>query len=73
MGNVRLDYKFHFFEDLRAVVEAGIDRFDSSGHTGEYSKCFRFSAKVFNDVGYVNLGNTLLILMRFKIKLKCLF
>jgi iron complex outermembrane receptor protein len=32
MGNVRLDYKFHFFEDLRAVVEAGID-FDSSGHT----------------------------------------
>jgi hypothetical protein len=31
--NVRLDYKFHFFEDLRAVVEAGIDRFDSSGHT----------------------------------------
>jgi iron complex outermembrane receptor protein len=33
MGNVRLDYKFHFFEDLRAVVEAGIDRFDSSGHT----------------------------------------
>jgi iron complex outermembrane receptor protein len=25
MGNVRLDYKFHFFEDLRAVVEAGIE------------------------------------------------
>jgi hypothetical protein len=47
MGNVRLDYKFHFFEDLRAVVEAGIDRFDSSGHGSEYSKCFRFSAKSF--------------------------
>jgi hypothetical protein len=23
--NVGLDYKFHFFEDLRAVVEAGVD------------------------------------------------
>lgn len=32
-GNVSLDYKLHFFEDLRAVVELGIDRFDSSGFT----------------------------------------
>ncbi|PRZ26502.1 SusC/RagA family TonB-linked outer membrane protein [Flavobacterium granuli] len=32
-GNVRLDYKFHFFEDLRIVAEAGIDRFDSKGFT----------------------------------------
>ena len=32
-GNVRLDYKLHFFEDLRAVVELGIDRYDGSGFT----------------------------------------
>jgi TonB-linked SusC/RagA family outer membrane protein len=57
-GNVRLDYKFHFFEDLRAVVEAGIDRFDSSGHTEVSTQSvLGFQPKVFNDVGYVNLGN----------------
>jgi iron complex outermembrane receptor protein len=51
MGNVRLDYKFHFFEDLRAVVEAGIDRFDSSGHTEVSTQSvLGFQPKVFNDV-----------------------
>lgn len=32
-GNIRLDYKLHFFEDMRIVAEMGIDRFDSSGFT----------------------------------------
>jgi iron complex outermembrane receptor protein len=42
---------------LRAVVEAGIDRFDSSGHTVSTQSVLGFQPKVFNDVGYVNLGN----------------
>jgi iron complex outermembrane receptor protein len=43
---------------LRAVVEAGIDRFDSSGHTEVSTQSvLGFQPKVFNDVGYVNLGN----------------
>jgi hypothetical protein len=48
--------------------------FDSSSLGSEYSKCFRFSAKVFNDVGYVNLGNysTYTDALQNK-KLKCLF
>ncbi len=31
-GNVQLDYKLHFFEDLRAVVNVGLDKQDGSGH-----------------------------------------
>lgn len=57
-GNVRLDYKFHFFEDLRAVVEAGIDRFDSNGYTQvSTNSALGFQPKAFSDAGYVNLGN----------------
>lgn len=57
-GNVRLDYKLHFFEDLRAVVEAGIDRFDSSGSTTVSTEsALGFQPKAFSDPEYVNLGN----------------
>ncbi|WP_163400763.1 SusC/RagA family TonB-linked outer membrane protein [Flavobacterium fluviatile] len=57
-GNVRLDYKFHFFEDLRAVVEAGIDRFDSSGYTEVSTQsALGYQPKPFNGPDYVNLGN----------------
>lgn len=57
-GNVRLDYKLHFFEDLRAVVEAGIDRFDSSGSTTVSTEsALGFQSKAFSDPEYVNLGN----------------
>jgi len=57
-GNVRLDYKLHFFEDLRAVVEAGIDRFDSSGYTEVSTQsALGFQPKAFSDPDYVNLGN----------------
>ncbi len=57
-GNVRLDYKLHFFEDLRAVVEAGIDRFDSSGYTEVSTQsALGFQPKAFTDPEYVNLGN----------------
>lgn len=30
-GNVKLDYKFHFLEELKAVVEMGIDKIDTDG------------------------------------------
>jgi TonB-linked SusC/RagA family outer membrane protein len=57
-GNIKLDYKLHFFEDLRAVVEAGIDRFDSSGFTEVSTQsALGFQPKPFSDTEYVNLGN----------------
>jgi TonB-linked SusC/RagA family outer membrane protein len=30
-GNIQFDYKLHFFEDLRAVVNLGLDKQDGSG------------------------------------------
>ncbi len=57
-GNVRLDYKFHFFEDLRVVVEAGIDRFDSSGFTEVSTQsALGYQPKPFNGPDYINYGN----------------
>lgn len=32
IGNIQLDYKFHFLEDLRAVVNAGFDRSNTDGN-----------------------------------------
>jgi len=31
-GNIQLDYKLHFFNDLRAVLNLGLDKQDGSGH-----------------------------------------
>jgi len=57
-GNVSLDYKFHFFEDLRVVAEAGIDRFDSSGFTEVSTQSILgFQPRTFTEANYVNLGN----------------
>ncbi|MCC9071998.1 TonB-dependent receptor [Flavobacterium sp. F-65] len=57
-GNVRIDYKLHFFEDLRVVAEAGIDRFDSSGYTEVSTQsALGYQPKPFSDPAYVNLGN----------------
>ncbi|WP_366185531.1 TonB-dependent receptor [Flavobacterium ovatum] len=57
-GNVRLDYKLHFFEDLRVVAEAGIDRFDSSGFT-EVSNlsALGYQATPFSEGNWTNVGN----------------
>ncbi len=30
-GNIRFDYKLHFFKNLRLIAELGIDKFDSDG------------------------------------------
>lgn len=57
-GNIRIDYKFHFLEDLRAVVEAGIDRFDSNGYTEQSTEsALGFQPKPFNSEGWINYGN----------------
>jgi len=59
-GNVRLDYKFHFFEDLRIVTEAGIDRFDSSGYTKVSTEsALGYQPYPFTSTSspWVNLGN----------------
>ena len=57
-GNIRLDYKFHFFEDLRAVVEAGIDRFDSNGYTEVSTQsALGYQPNPFSGGNWVNLGN----------------
>jgi len=57
-GNVRLDYKLHFFEDLRAVVELGIDRFDSSGFTDvSTASVTGFQPSSFSTGNWSNLGD----------------
>jgi len=56
-GNVRLDYKLHFFEDLRIIAEAGIDRFDSSGFTEVSNQSITgFQPTNFSDGNWTNLG-----------------
>jgi TonB-dependent starch-binding outer membrane protein SusC len=56
-GNIRLDYKLHFFNDLRAIVELGIDRYDGKGFT-EISRqsAAGFQPKVFSSGLWSNLG-----------------
>ncbi|MGN7809119.1 SusC/RagA family TonB-linked outer membrane protein [Flavobacterium sp. 22076] len=57
-GNISVDYKFHFFEDLRIVAEAGIDRFDSSGYNRQSTEsALGFQPTAFSSGTWVNLGN----------------
>ncbi len=57
-GNISLDYKFHFFEDLRFVAEAGIDRFDSNGYTKVSTQsALGYQPKSFSSGEWVNYGN----------------
>lgn len=57
-GNIKLDYKFHFFEDLHLVTEAGIDRFDSKGFTRVSTKsALGYQPNPFTSGDWVNLGN----------------
>jgi len=57
-GNVRLDYKFHFFEDLRIIAEAGIDRFDSNGYNRQSTQsALGYQPNAFSTGNWVNLGN----------------
>ncbi|OCB72636.1 iron complex outermembrane recepter protein [Flavobacterium glycines] len=57
-GNIKLDYKFHFFEDLRFITEAGIDRFDSSGFTRvSTASALGYQPNSYTSGNWVNLGN----------------
>jgi TonB-linked SusC/RagA family outer membrane protein len=57
-GNIRLDYKFHFFEDLRIITEAGIDKFDSNGYNEQSTQSILgYQPNVFSSGNWVNLGN----------------
>ncbi|WP_433834879.1 SusC/RagA family TonB-linked outer membrane protein [Flavobacterium anhuiense] len=57
-GNISIDYKFHFFEDLRVVAEAGIDRFDSSGYNRQSTEsALGYQPNPFSSGNWVNLGN----------------
>ncbi|MRX37697.1 SusC/RagA family TonB-linked outer membrane protein [Flavobacterium sp. LC2016-23] len=57
-GNVRLDYKFHFFEDLRIIAEAGIDKFNSSGYNEQSTQSILgYQPNPFSGGSWVNLGN----------------
>ncbi|MFH6992148.1 SusC/RagA family TonB-linked outer membrane protein [Flavobacterium sp. FlaQc-48] len=57
-GNIRLDYKLHFFEDLRVVAEAGIDKFDSSGYNRQSTQsALGYQPNPFSTGNWVNLGN----------------
>ncbi|KRD11019.1 SusC/RagA family TonB-linked outer membrane protein [Flavobacterium sp. Root901] len=57
-GNISVDYKFHFFEDLRVVAEAGIDRFDSSGYNRQSTESvLGYQPNPFSNGNWVNLGN----------------
>ncbi|KIO53825.1 SusC/RagA family TonB-linked outer membrane protein [Flavobacterium hibernum] len=56
-GNIRLDYKLHFFEDLRVVVEGGIDKFNSNGYTRVSNQSILgYQPEVFSSGKWVNLG-----------------
>ncbi|MCD0473407.1 TonB-dependent receptor [Flavobacterium sp. EDS] len=57
-GNIRLDYKFHFLEDLKAIVEAGIDRFDSNGYNEQSTQSvLGYQPEAFSSGKWVNYGN----------------
>lgn len=56
-GNIRVDYKFHFFEDLRIVAEAGIDKFNSNGFTRVSTEsALGYQPDPFSTGKWVNLG-----------------
>ena len=57
-GNVRVDYKMHFLEELRAVAELGIDKFDSSGFDQTSNTSISgYQAIPFSKPGWTNVGN----------------
>lgn len=57
-GNLRLDYKLHFFEDIRAIVEVGFDKFNSDGFDATSNNAVTgYQPYAFSDSRYVNLGN----------------
>ena len=56
-GNAQIDYKLHFFEDLRAVVNVGLDKQVGSGHNilAPFSPAGAQSGNISNG-SYMNYG-----------------
>ena len=56
-GNVQFDYKLHFFEDLRAVVNLGYDKQNGNGtNTVENTSIAGFQTGSYSTGTYNNLG-----------------
>ena len=57
-GNARIDYKMHFLQELKAVVEIGIDKFDSNGFDETSTNSVSgYQPKAFSTGQWTNLGN----------------
>jgi TonB-linked SusC/RagA family outer membrane protein len=57
-GNVRIDYKFHFLEELKAVAELGIDKFNSNGFEETSTNSITgYQPKTFSSGQWTNLGD----------------
>lgn len=58
-GNVQLDYKFHFFEDLRAVLNLGLDKQDGNGtNTLSNLSPSGYSTGTISGGNFVNYGSS---------------
>lgn len=56
-GNIQFDYKFHFFEDLRAVLNLGYDKQNGNGtNTVENTSIAGFQTGSYSTGTYNNLG-----------------
>jgi len=56
-GNVQFDYKLHFFEDLRAVINLGYDKQNGNGtNTVENTSIAGYQTGSFSGGNYQNLG-----------------
>lgn len=57
-GNVQFDYKFHFFEDLRAVLNLGLDKHDGNGtNTLAPTSPAGYQTGNYSDGTYENFGS----------------
>lgn len=57
-GNIKLDYKLHFFPDLRGIIELGIDKYKGSGYTEiSTQSAAGFQPKAYTSGEWVNLGS----------------
>jgi len=57
-GNVKLDYKFHFLEELKAVAEMGIDKFDRDGfEETSVNSVSGYQPNTFSSGKWVNYGD----------------
>lgn len=62
IGNVQLDYKFHFLPDLRANLNAGYDYFTTTGHNNATNDAaFTFRNGIGQKIDYQQTGKSQLL------------